>query len=97
MKTEEKVLFKPMETKSIGLKVDDREEMLDELTKRLAKLGIGDDPKKKSLIPLIVESEEEESLKIGDDQYLTQIESMLKASKTNEVNRITYPRPQATT
>lgn len=32
-KKEEKVLFMPMETKIIGLKVDDRAEMIDELTK----------------------------------------------------------------
>lgn len=75
--------------------------MLDELTKRLAKLGLGGDAKKKS-IPLTVEedsetSEEEiDSPKKGEEEYINQIETMLKASEPNEVNRITYPKPQAT-
>lgn len=96
-KLEEKVLFKPMDTKSIGLKLDTREEMLDELTKRLAKLGLGGDTKQKSLVPLKMEPEsetiEEETL---NEEYQTQLESMLQETEPPEVNRINYPKPQAT-
>lgn len=55
-KVEKKVLFKPIDTESIGLKLssNDHSEILDELTKRLANLGLKDD-KKKSIVPLTME------------------------------------------
>lgn len=84
-----------METKSIGLKMDDKEEMLDELTKRLAKLGIGD-TKQKSLIPLTTEQESEIEEETLNEEYLSRLESMLQDNEPAEVNRIKYPKPQAT-
>lgn len=39
-KLEERVLFKPMDSKSVNIKLDKKEEILEELTKRLAKLGL---------------------------------------------------------
>ncbi len=49
---EKKVLFKPMESEKLGLKLakEDHLEMIEELTKRLTELGL--DSKKKSVAPL---------------------------------------------
>ncbi|KAG8612177.1 hypothetical protein MANES_S095214v8, partial [Manihot esculenta] len=64
--------------------------MLEELTKRLSKLGIkGDDKKKEE-----VESEAEE--KSDTDHELIQLEQMLKETEPAEVNRIKYPKARAT-
>ncbi|KAG8650611.1 hypothetical protein MANES_07G056008v8 [Manihot esculenta] len=97
-KMEEKVLFKPMDSKSINIKLDKKEEMLEELTKRLAKLGLKEDTKKKSIVPLTMESEIEieEKEKQNEEEELAQLESMLQEIEPAEVNRIKYPKAQAT-
>ncbi|KAG8650609.1 hypothetical protein MANES_07G055364v8 [Manihot esculenta] len=79
-KVEDKVLFKPMDSKPI------------ELSKRLAKLGIKEDGKMKAIAPLTMESEEEKS---NTDHELIQLENMLRETDTAEVNRIKYPKASA--
>lgn len=97
-KLEERVLFKPMDSKSVNIKLDKKEEILEELTKRLAKLGLKEDPKKKSIVPLTMESgnETEREERQNEEEELTQLESMLRETEPAEVNRIKYPKAQAT-
>ncbi|KAG8645340.1 hypothetical protein MANES_10G055732v8 [Manihot esculenta] len=92
-KVDEKVLFKPMDSKPIGIKLNKNEEMLEELSKRLAKLGIKEDGKMKAIAPLTMELEEE---KLSTDHELIQLEKMLQETEPAEINRIKYPKARAT-
>ncbi|KAG8644064.1 hypothetical protein MANES_11G096250v8 [Manihot esculenta] len=70
--------------------------MLEELSKRLAKLGIKEDTKMKAIASLTMELEEEEVDLPNKERELIQLESMLQETEPAEVNRIKYHKPQST-
>ncbi len=61
---EKKVLFKPVETDKSPIKLGGNSEIVDELTKRLAELGLeAKDSKKKTIAPLTRSQNIQEELK----------------------------------